>query len=201
MLHLSPALLHSLLQCKSRAKIHWLYFCFTKSCLYFIFSLSLPQIRGPQNQELVQEVDPPPIAHLHSHALKPEPQEVVLRSIMSGQINYSPFEKCTFLSSPIFPSSLSPPSLSSSLHLLFSFQVLQRGAVKETKSSATCVISKRAAFRLEMSRCCGCTGPKIPGNILLRCSPKTCGIPAHSIPTTLLWNFLNGRKAGLFELF
>lgn len=55
-------------------------------------------------KELVQEVDPPPIAHLHSHTLKPEPQEVVLRSIMSGQINYSPFEKCTFFSSPLVPS-------------------------------------------------------------------------------------------------
>lgn len=27
---------------------------------------------------------------------------------------------------------------------------------------------------------------------LLRCSLKTCGIPAHSIPTTLLQSFLNG---------
>lgn len=146
-------------------------------------------------------MDPPPLAHLHSHTLKPELQEVVLRSIMSGQTNYSPFEKCTFFSSPIFSSSPSPPSLSSSPHLLFSFQALQRGTVKETKSFATCVISKWAAFRLKTSCCCGCTGPEIPGNILLRCSLKTCGIPAHSIPTTLLWNFLNGWKAGLFELF
>lgn len=69
------------------------------------------------------------------------------------------------------------------------------------KSSATCVISKWAEFRLKTSCCCGCTGPEIPGNILLRCSLKICGIPAHSIPTTLLWNFLNGWKAGLFELF
>ncbi|KAF0024728.1 hypothetical protein F2P81_023530 [Scophthalmus maximus] len=33
---------------------------------------------------------------------------------------------------------------------------------------------------------------KFRENILLRCSLKICGIPAHSIPTTLLWNFLNG---------
>lgn len=32
----------------------------------------------------------------HTHTLKPEPQEVVLCSISSGQTNYSPFEKCTF---------------------------------------------------------------------------------------------------------
>lgn len=120
---------------------------------------------------------------------------------MSGQTNYSPFEKCTFFLLFSIFSFPSTPFLSSSLHLLFSFRVLQRGTVKETKSSATCVISKWAAFRLKMSCCCGCTGPKIPGNILLRCSLKTCGIPAHSIPTTLLWNFLNGWKAGLFELF
>lgn len=100
-----------------------------------------------------------------------------------------------------FSSSTSAPSLSSSLHLLFSFQVLHWGTVKETESSATCVISKWTAFRLKTSCRCGCTGPKIPGNILLRCSLKTCGIPAHSIPITLLWNFLNGWKAGLFELF
>lgn len=79
---------------------------FTKSC----FTASSFQLchnsKGPKNQELVQEVDPPPTAHLHSHTVKPEPQEVVLRSIMSGQINYSPSEKCTFFSSPIFPSSL-----------------------------------------------------------------------------------------------
>lgn len=92
--------------------------------------------------------------------LKPEPQEVVLRSILSGQTNYSPFEKCTFLSSPTFPSSACTPSSSSSPHELFLFQVLQRGTVEETQRSATCVISKWAAFRLESSCCrCGRSGP------------------------------------------
>lgn len=38
-----------------------------------------------------QEVGPPPMAHLHSRTVKPEPQEVVLHSILSGQTNYSPF--------------------------------------------------------------------------------------------------------------
>lgn len=92
--------------------VNWFIFVFYVLLLFFcfhcIFFPSLPQIQGPQNQELVQEVDPPPIAHLHSHTLKPEPQEVVLRSIISGQTNYSPFEKCTFFSSPIF---FPPPPL------------------------------------------------------------------------------------------
>lgn len=56
----------------------------------------------------MQEVGPPPIAHLHSHTVKPEPQEVVLLSILSGQTNYSPFLKKRHLSSsPIYLSS--PP--------------------------------------------------------------------------------------------
>lgn len=156
-------------------------------------------VRPPKSRVGEGSRDPPPIAHLRT--LKPELQEVVLLSIMSGQTNYSPFEKCTFFSPLILSSSPCTPFLSSSLHLLFSLQTLQRGTVKETKSSATCVISKWAAFRFKMSCCCGCTGPQIPGNILLQCSLKTCGIPAHSIPTMLLWNFLNGWKAGLFELF
>lgn len=51
----------------------------------------------------------------HTHTLKPEPQEVVLCSISSGQTNYSPFEKCTFFYSlPMYvSSSTSAPSLSS----------------------------------------------------------------------------------------
>lgn len=46
-----------------------------------------------------QEVGPPPVAHLHSHTVKPELQERVLHSILSGQTNYSPFWKMHLSSS------------------------------------------------------------------------------------------------------
>lgn len=50
-----------------------------------------------------------------THRLKPELQEVVLRSITSGNTNYSPFEKCTFF--PHLPY-ISPPSPLPSCRLL-----------------------------------------------------------------------------------
>lgn len=46
----------------------------------------------------------PPPAHLRSRRVKPEPQEVVLHSILSRQTNYSPLKKAPFLLSSIFPS-------------------------------------------------------------------------------------------------
>lgn len=83
----------------------------------------------------MQEVGPPPIAHLHSHTAKPEPQEVVLHSILSGQTNYSPF-----LKKGTFPPLLYifPPHRYTLLVFFSSFivfpSVLQRRTVTETES-------------------------------------------------------------------
>lgn len=78
-------------------------------CIFSCFRCFFFQAKRPLKSEVGAGSGPSP----HStFTLKPEPQEVVLRSILSGQTNYSPFEKCTFLSSPTFPSSPAlPPRL------------------------------------------------------------------------------------------
>lgn len=57
------------------------------------------------------------------------------------------------------------------------------------------VLSQNELHSNSKSCCCGCTGPKIPGNILLRCSLKTCGNFAHSIPTSFFVEFPKWMKS------
>lgn len=85
-------------------------------------------LRPPKIRSLCRKWTLPP-AHLHSDTLKPEPQEVVLRSILSGQTNYSPFEKCTFFSTLIFSSSPLFPAC-----LLLCFYCFHCGSSREEQS-------------------------------------------------------------------
>lgn len=80
----------------------WFILLFSKVWLLLYLSKFASNLRPPEIRTWCRKWALPPRAHLHSHTLKPEPQEVVLRSILSGQTNYSPFEKCTFSSFPIF---------------------------------------------------------------------------------------------------
>lgn len=70
----------------STANINWFIFIFYKVLLW-----------SPQNQELEQEVDPPPIAHLYSDTCwNLSHRKWSCAASCEGQTNYSPFEKCTF---------------------------------------------------------------------------------------------------------
>lgn len=207
--NLNPIFLRSFLPCwilyikfkHHPTSTNWSLFIFSKVLLSLYFFPSFPLIRGPPKHEDLQEVGPPPTSTLTRWNLSHRKWSCAA-SLLARQIIHR-LKNAPFLlpSNVRFLLHLRALPVFSSPHLLFSFKVLQRGMVGETERFPTCVISKWAAFRTKTSCRCGCTGPQIPGNILLRCSLKTCGIPAHSIPTTLLQSFLNGWKAGLFEAF
>lgn len=167
------------------------------SLAYFYISLSLFSLHllskfatnlRPPNQEFLQEVDPPPRAHLHSDTLKPEPQEVVLRSILSEQTNYSPFEKCTFFSSPIFSSSPLLPACRLLSIYCFLFRssreaqsrrqkallpVLSQNGLHSDSKRAAAVVAQAPKFREIFS----CGVPSRPVVFLPTVSPQRfCGI-------------------------
>lgn len=155
---------------------------------------------APQKMRACRKWAPPsptltplPAPAAHSRRLKPEPQEVVLRSILSGQTNYSPFDKrallfiCFFIRTPFLYEFPCPPLPSRPIccfdsgssggrdrkapYLRYLQSELHSGAKRAAAAVAQTPPPKKKKFR-EI--------------FLLRCSLKTCGIPAHSIPTTLL---------------
>lgn len=118
--------------------------CHLHFCAQRMLSLSLSNfatILDPQ-KNTVQEVGPPPISHLHSHTVKPEPQEVVLHSILSGQTNYSPFWKMHLSFSPMYFPSPSAPCLSSSRHLLFSLRFSRENGHADPRTAGLPVLSQ-----------------------------------------------------------
>lgn len=85
---------------------------FTASSFQVCHKSGAPKIRSWSGKWTL----PPQHIYTHTH-LKPEPQEVALRSILSGQTNYSPFEKMH-----LFPLSyIYPPPSSALLSLLVFF--------------------------------------------------------------------------------
>lgn len=105
---------------------------------------------------------------------------------MSGRTNYSPFKKCTFSHLLYFPCPApNTPALSPSLRLLDLIsgpleshsQGDKQALLPVISQNELCSDSKRTAVA---AVAVGVQAPKIPGNILLWCSLKTCGIPAHN---------------------
>lgn len=120
---------------------------FTK--VFAAFSLQVcHKFKAPKKSRVGAGSGPSPPKHIytHTHWNLSHRKWSCAASCQGRQIIHhlknAPFSPLLYYSS-----SPSAPCLSSSLRLLFSLQVLQTGTVKETKSSATCVISKMSCIQ------------------------------------------------------